>query len=145
MVRKVVSIVVGLVLVSGAVVRANDEAAAFKVIVNPSVTGHAIPREILAQVYLGAVTRWGNGSLIAAVDLSSTSNVRQAFSAQVLGLSLDAVKFQWLRKIASGQRPPVAKASDEDVIAFVAAQPGAVGYVSVATSVPPTVHEVALQ
>lgn len=143
--RKLVRIVVGLVLLVGANVRADEAMGSFKVIVNPSVAGRAIPRQVLTQVFLGTVVRWGNGSLIAAVDLSSTSPLRQAFSEQVLGMSLDAVKYHWLRRIATGQRPPIAKATDEDVIAFVSAQPGAVGYVSSNTPTPPTVREVTLQ
>jgi ABC-type phosphate transport system substrate-binding protein len=145
MLRKLVSSVAGLVLVSGALACAGDATAPFKVIVNPSVAGHAVSRPVLAQVYLGTVARWGNGSSIAVVDLSSTSPVRRAFSEQVLGLSIDAVKYHWLRKIASGQRPPIAKATDEDVIAFVAAQTGGVGYVSATTPLPSTVEEVSVQ
>ena len=143
---KVVRIVVGLVLFAGASVRANEATTgSFKVIENPSVAGKSIPREVLTQVFLGTVVRWGNGSPIAAVDLSSTSPLRQAFSEQVLGMSLDAVKYHWLRRISTGHWPPVAKASDEDVIAFVSAQPGAVGYVSSNTPTPETVREVAFQ
>jgi ABC-type phosphate transport system substrate-binding protein len=143
--RKVVSSVVGFALVFGAFVCAAEPVAPFKVIVNPSVVGHTVSRRVLAQVYLGSVARWGNGSAIAIVDLSSTSPVRQAFSEQVLGMSIDAVKYHWLRKIASGQRPPIAKPADEDVIAFVATQPGGVGYVSSTTPIPPTVQEVSVQ
>lgn len=145
MVRKVVSSVLGLVLVAGVGVCAGEASAAFKVIVNPSVAGRAVPREVLAQVYLGTVARWGNGTSISAVDLSSTSPVRLAFTEQVLGMPIDAVKYHWLRKIANGQRPPMSKSTDDDVIAFVAGQPGGVGYVSANTPVPPTVHEVSVQ
>lgn len=145
MVKKVVSAVAGLVLFASTFVHAGDAPAPFKVIVNPSLSGRVVPRQVLAQVYLGAVARWGNGSAISSVDLSSTSPVRLAFTEQVLGMSIDALKVHWLRKIATGQRPPLSKATDEEVIAFVAGQPGAVGYVSVATEIPPTVHEVSIQ
>ena len=107
--------------------------------------GNALRREILAQVYLGGADRWGDGTPIVAVDLSGVSPVRHAFSSQVLGKSVDAVKHHWLRRISSGQRPPLSKASDDEVIAFVASQPGAVGYVSAAAAVPPTVREVLLK
>lgn len=145
MLRKVAGGVVGLVLAAVVGARAGEASLPFKVIVNPSVAGQAVPRDVLAQIYLGAVARWGNGSSIAAVDLSTTSPVRQAFSARILGMSVDAVKHHWLRKIAAGQRPPLSKSSDEEVIAFVAGQRGGVGYVSVATPVPPTVREVTVQ
>jgi ABC-type phosphate transport system substrate-binding protein len=142
MLRRVVTGVVGLILTAGVASPTDEAPAPFKVILNPSVAGRTVPREVLAQVYLGAVVRWGDGSPIAAVDLSSTSPVRQAFSEQVLGLSLDAVKVHWLRRIAGGQRPPLSKSSDAEVIAFVAGQRGGVGYVSATTPVPPSVHEV---
>lgn len=137
--------VLGLVMGAGVVAGAGEAGAPFKVIVNPSVTGRTVSRTVLAQVYLGAVARWGDGSPIAAVDLSGTSPVRLSFSEQVLGKSLDAVKFQWLRRIANGQRPPLSKASDEEVIAFVSSQRGSVGYVSADASLPSTVREVSVQ
>ena len=145
MTRVFVGGVLGLFVGAGIAAAAGETGAPFKVIVNPSVAGRTVSRAVLAQVYLGAVERWGDGSQIAAVDLSSTSPVRLSFSEQVLGKSLDAVKFQWLRRIANGQRPPLSKANDEDVIAFVASQRGGVGYVSAEAPLPATVHEVNVQ
>lgn len=135
----------GLVLASGLDASAGDAPASFKVIVNPNVVGNKLPRQVLAEIYLGTVDRWRDGSLIAAVDLSSTSTVRQAFSQEALGMPVEAVKYHWMRKVASGKRPPISKPSDEDVIAFVAAERGAVGYVSLDARVPATVREVTLQ
>jgi hypothetical protein len=79
------------------------------------------------------------------VDQSTTSPVRQAFSAAVLGMSPEAVKNYWLRVIVEGKRPPLSKTLDQDVIAFVAGQPGAVGYIAESTPVPPTVRVVSIQ
>jgi ABC-type phosphate transport system substrate-binding protein len=136
---------VGLVLASGLDASAGDATVPFKVIVNPNVVGQTLPRQVLAEIYLGTVDRWGDGSLITAVDLSSTSTVRQAFSQQALGMPVDAVRNHWMRKVANGKRPPISKPSDEEVIAFVAAERGAVGYVSLAAHVPATVREVTLR
>jgi ABC-type phosphate transport system substrate-binding protein len=136
---------VGLVPASGLDASASDAAAPFKVIVNPNVVGQTLPRQVLAEIYLGTVARWGDGSPIAAVDLSSTSPVRQAFSREALGMPVEAVRNHWLRKLASGQRPPITKPSDDEVIAFVASKGGAVGYVSFEASVPATVREVTLR
>jgi ABC-type phosphate transport system substrate-binding protein len=145
MVKKIVSVVAGLVLFASTFGHASDAPAPFKVIVNPSLSGRAVSRQALAQVYLGGAGRWSNGSAISSVDLSSTSPIRQAFAEQVLGMSIDALKVHWLRKIATGERPPLSKATDEEVIAFVAGHAGGVGYVSVATEIPPTVREVSIQ
>ena len=130
-----------------AVVPAHAGDAPFKVIVHPSVTGRVVPRAVLAKVYLGELTHWGNGDAITPVDLSSTSAVRQSFSEQVLGMSIEAVKQHWLRKLTPSTRllPPKSKATDEEVIAFVAGQPGGIGYVSATAALPSTVHQIAVE
>jgi ABC-type phosphate transport system substrate-binding protein len=142
---RVVSACCLLLLLSG--VSAQAANATFKVIVHPSVAGRTIPRDVLAKIYLGTLTRWGNGDAISPVDLSSTSPVRKAFSDQVLGMSVDAVMHQWLRKISSSARslPPKSKATDDEVIAFVASQQGGVGYVSATAVLPATVREVGVE
>ena len=117
-------------------------ASPFKVVVNPGVSGGKIKREVLARIFLGKAERWGDGKPIVPVDLSSTSLVREAFSAEVLGMRVDGVKAYWLRNVGTGSWPPKTRASEQEVLAFVAAEPGAVGYVSEATPVPPTVRVV---
>jgi ABC-type phosphate transport system substrate-binding protein len=134
---------VGLVLVAALASPAQEPS--FKVIVNPKVAGRKITRDALAQIYLGQAQRWGDGSPIVAVDLSSTSTVRQAFSTTILGTSVERVKQHWLRAASAGKRPPLTKGSDADVIAFVAGAAGGVGYVSEAADVPPTVRIVPVQ
>lgn len=134
------------VLALVAPVRADTPPAAFKVIANLRVPGTRIPRDTLARVFLGQVSRWGDGSLIEAIDLSSTSAVRQAFSTAVLGMPVEAVRNHWLHLMLSGgRRPPMTKGSDAEVIAFVAANPGAVGYVSEKAEIPRTVHVLEVQ
>jgi ABC-type phosphate transport system substrate-binding protein len=111
--------------------------------VNAKVSGHALARDLLAQIYLGKVQRWGDGVPIVAVDLSGTSPVRRAFCEEILGMSVEAARFYWLQTVSStGKRPPVTKPSNEEVIAFVASKPGGVGYVSSGTPLPETVREV---
>ena len=122
-----------------------DAADAFKVIVNPKLTGQAVSRETLAQVYLGRVERWSDGKPIAAVDLSTTSPVRAAFSQAVLGMSILAVRQHWTRSISSGRVPPMARSTDEDVIAFVSTRAGGVGYVSADAILPDTVRPLVVQ
>ncbi|PYQ44581.1 MAG: hypothetical protein DMF77_06935 [Acidobacteria bacterium] len=120
-------------------------ADAFKVIVNARMTGRTVSRETLSQVYLGKVERWGDGKPITAVDLSTTSPVRAAFSQTVLGMSVVAVRMHWTRTMVSDHFPPMVRSTDEDVIAFVASRTGSVGYVSADAVLPDTVHTVAVQ
>jgi ABC-type phosphate transport system substrate-binding protein len=134
-----------LVLIALAGPRPAVAADSFKVIVNTRMTGRAVSRETLAQVYLGQVERWGDGKAIAAVDLSTTSPVRAAFSQAVLGMSVLAVRQHWTRTIASGHVPPMARSTDEDVIAFVSGRTGGVGYVSADAVLPDSVRAIAVQ
>jgi ABC-type phosphate transport system substrate-binding protein len=137
---------VGLILLSGALlVPAEETPGAFKVIVNSGVGGTKIPRETLSQIYFGKARAWGDGSRIAAVDLSAVSPVRRTFSDSVLKTPVDAVKQYWMRNMTASNRPPVVKDSDAAVIAFVASSRGAVGYVSETAEIPATVRVVALQ
>jgi ABC-type phosphate transport system substrate-binding protein len=117
----------------------------YKVIVNSRVAGKSIARATLSQIFLGRVERWGDGHEIEAVDLSTTSPTRAAFSQDILGMSVLGVRQYWTRTIASGHMPPLTRPSDEEVIAFVAARGGAVGYVSGEAVLPDTVRVVAVQ
>ena len=61
--------------------------------------------------------------------------MRVAFTGEVLkaeGLDkMSSVENYWQQQIFSGRgSPPPIKASDQEVLAFVAANPGAIGYVS---------------
>ena len=78
------------IVVAGA--RPADAGEAFKVIVNSKVTGQAVSRETLGQVFLGRVERWSDGKPVSPVDLSTTSPVRAAFSQTVLGMSILSVR-----------------------------------------------------
>ena len=134
-----------LVFIALAGPRAAGAADAYKVIVNARMTGRTVSRETLAQVYLGKVERWGDGKPITAVDLSTTSPVRAAFSQSVLGMSVVAVRMYWTRTMVTDHFPPVVRSTDDDVIAFVGTRTGAVGYVSADAVLPDTVQVVNVQ
>jgi ABC-type phosphate transport system substrate-binding protein len=115
-------------------------AGGFKEISSRDVSGTAIPKQVLTDVFLRKVTRWGNGQPIRPVDLSLTSPVRGSFSSEVLGIAPGAVASFWMKRIASGEAvPPPAKRTDGEVIEFVATHTGAVGYVAESTAVPDSV------
>lgn len=102
-----------------------------KVIVNPSVTGEKITRGQLAAVFLRETTKWGNGQPIQAVDQSTQSPTRAAFSNDVLARPVAAVQIHWVRQLSSGGgKPPVVKESDAEVLEYVRSTTGAIGYIS---------------
>ena len=62
----------------------------------------------------------------------------------MLGQGIVEVQVYWQRKIGSGLVPPPVKTSDEEIVAFVASTPGAIGYVSPGMSLPDSVRELAV-
>jgi hypothetical protein len=61
--------------------------------------------------------------------------VRAEFSKSVHGKAVGSVVAFWQQQIFAGRDvPPAEKAGDEAVLAFVRANPGAVGYVSPAAN-----------
>ena len=110
-----------------------------RIIVHPQVKGTQIPRASLAAIFLKQAPRWSDGTPVVPVDQSVKSPVRSVFSNRVLGQALMDVQIYWQRKMSAGLLPPPVKTSDEDVITFVASNPGAIGYVSAATAVPDSV------
>ncbi|HYU33281.1 MAG TPA: phosphate ABC transporter substrate-binding protein [Thermoanaerobaculia bacterium] len=108
----------------------------FVVIVNLSNPLSAVPREELSRIFLKKSTKWEDGSRTEPVDLAESSPVRARFSQSVHGRDTTAIKAFWQKMIFSGRDvPPAELASTAEVIAFVAARRGAVGYVSEGTSV----------
>jgi ABC-type phosphate transport system substrate-binding protein len=108
------------------------------------VKGSQIPRAALSSIFLKQAPRWGDGSAVLPVDQSVRSPVRHSFSNDVLQQGLVEVQVYWQRKMASGLTPPPVKTSDEEIVAFVASTPGAIGYVSSSTPLPDSVREVAI-
>jgi len=114
----------------------------FRVIVHPQVKGSQIPRAALSSIFLKQAPRWGDGSPVQPIDQSVQSSVRKSFSADVLQQGIVAVQVYWQRKMSNGVVPPPVKTSDEEVVAYVASTPGAIGYVSAATPLPDSVKPV---
>jgi hypothetical protein len=108
----------------------------FRVIVHPSMKGGQIPRAALASVFLKDVRRWGDGDAAQPVDQSLRSPIRVAFCREVLRQEVEAVNIYWQRRMSTGLMPPMVKASDEEIISFVASTRGSIGYVSAGTPLP---------
>ena len=107
----------------------------FTLVASPSNPLSSVKRQELAKLFLRKSTRWSDGRAALPVDQSLRSPVRTAFTKAVLaveGMSqTSAVESYWLQQVYSGRgTPPPVKNTDADVIAFVAANDGALGYVS---------------
>jgi ABC-type phosphate transport system substrate-binding protein len=128
------------VLLSGIVCAASaaaPEDSPFVVIVSAANPAHSLKRQELARLFLKKTSRWSHGLEVLPVDQSARSPVRNAFTHGVLAVEgmeqLSAVENFWLQQVYSGRgTPPPVKSTDAAVVAFVEANPGAIGYVSAA-------------
>jgi ABC-type phosphate transport system substrate-binding protein len=104
---------------------------AYKLVVHPSVSADDVSAAHISKIFLKKVDQWPDGTTAAPVDQRPSSPVRAAFSEAVHGKGVGRVDAYWQKQIFSGRRlPPVTKASDAEVLAFVKANRGAIGYVS---------------
>lgn len=111
--------------------------ADYALVVSASNPISSIKRRELARIFMKKVTRWQDGSAIMPVDQSASSPIRTSFTRDVMraeGLGqLSSIVAYWQQEIYSGTgSPPEVKNSDADVLAFVTAKRGGVGYVSAA-------------
>lgn len=139
-----VTLGLGLASVPGAL-QAQEGDAAYKVVVNEKNAVGAMSRDELSRLFLKKSTSWSNGQTVALVDRAETSPVRAQFTADVHKRQVRAVKRYWQQMIFGGRAvPPPEKASDEEVLAFVRANPNAIGYVAATTPVGSGVKTVAV-
>jgi periplasmic binding family protein len=104
----------------------------FVVIVNAANPAAAMSGEELSNFFLKKTSRWPQGGEeVRPVDLPEQSGARESFSRQVHQKSTAAVKAYWQKMIFSGREvPPPEKASSAEVVAYVRAHRGAIGYVA---------------
>ena len=128
----------GLCLLFGAALGAQrpaDAAETFVVIVNAANPVTAVAGGELSSLFLKKATQWSGGLPAMPVDLGPDAAARESFSRQIHHKGTAAVKAYWQQMIFSGRDvPPPEKAAPREVVAFVAANRGAVGYVPAGTA-----------
>lgn len=125
---------VAAVAMTGGASRLAAQERSYVVIVNEGNPVADLTTEELSLLFLKRAVRWATGQAATPVDLPERSTVRASFSQQVHGKSTDEVKAYWRRAIFAGRSvPPMEASSEESVVAFVRANPGAIGYVSAGT------------
>lgn len=119
-----------------------QEADGYKVVVNSANATSSESKNTLSKIFLKKVREWDSKDKITAYDLDDKSEVRKAFSDAVHGKSVSAIKSYWQRMIFSGRDvPPDEISSEADLLKKVAADKGAIGYVSAKTPLPDGVKE----
>lgn len=121
------------------------ETSDFKIVINEANATPPLSRALIAKIFLKKSTRWDSWNSkerIIPVDQTEKSAVRESFSRSVHDKSVAAIKAYWQRMIFSGREaPPSEEGSDAAVLAFVAKNKGAIGYVSKGTALVAGVKE----
>lgn len=138
------TVLVLMAVLAAGLVPSSGADTTYRIIVHPNVKGSQIPRATLSSIFLKQAPRWGDGSPVLPVDQSMRSPIRQSFAAQVLQRPLMELQMFWNRRMATGIAPPPVKQTDEDVVAFVAATPGSIGYVSSTLALPESVRSITI-
>ena len=101
-----------------------EPSAQFYVVVNGDVT--LTPREV-RDLYVGE-KQFSNGLRLLPVDNLGTQG---SFVSRALAMNLRRYETLWIKKsFRDALNPPLVKATDAEVLAFVELTRGAVGYVS---------------
>jgi ABC-type phosphate transport system substrate-binding protein len=113
------------------------------VIVNKANPASSLEASELRPIFQTTKTRWSTGGEASPFNLPADHGLRHEFDRAVLGLDPDRIARYWQdRKIRGGARAPKVLRSAGDMLAAVAATPGAVGYLT-ASDVNGTVKVVA--
>lgn len=108
----------------------------FRLIVHADNPTTAMTAKDLAKMFIKRIPSWSvwkiDGEEVKVIPIDQNDNaVRQAFSHAVHGKSVSAIERYWQKMIFSGRGiNPDKFGSDAEVVAFVRAHPGAIGYVS---------------
>ena len=107
------------------------QAQEFQVVVNAGSDVASISADELSKIFQKKARKLPSGESAKPVDQDKDAGVREAFSNAVLGRSAGQMESWWQQQIFSGKEvPPEKKSSDAEVLEYVRANPGAIGYVS---------------
>src|SRR3990172_4586473 len=101
----------------------------FAVIANAQHRFATVQRIELDRVYRRLMRFWPDGSLVLPVNLPFESPLRQDFSQRILRARAESLATFWNRRYFHGVLPPPVLKSPQAVRAYVAATPGAIGYI----------------
>jgi ABC-type phosphate transport system substrate-binding protein len=126
--------------------QAAEAGSGYQLVVNAANPLAVVARGDVTQIFLKKTLTWPNGQPAVPVDQRSDAPSRQAFSMSVLRKDPNEIASYWNQMIFSGRAlPPPTKGSDDEVLAFVRANPNAIGYIGGATAVGEGVKVVKVQ
>ncbi|MDM7860477.1 phosphate ABC transporter substrate-binding protein [Alteromonas sp. ASW11-36] len=103
------------------------------VIVHPSNSAQIDAKQV-QRIFLGKEKKFSDGAESIPVNQIADSSVRSDFDTTVLGRSSSQVSAYWSKLVFTGKGvPPKEVTNDAEVLALVAKNPSAIGYVDAAS------------
>lgn len=107
--------------------------AAIVVVVNKANTAD-VDEKTVQRIFLGKEKKFGNGNVAVPINLDTSNASRAAFDEEVLGRSSSQVSAYWSKLVFTGKGvPPTEVANDAAVLAAIAADANAIGYIDSAS------------
>ncbi len=108
-----------------------EEAKGYQVVIHTDNLVEEMSAKDVAKLFLRKIKRWNHGESVLPIDLRDDHPTREAFTTGIHNKSVSAIQSYWQRMIFSGRGEPPRKVGNEsEVLAYVRATPGAIGYVS---------------
>ena len=111
--------------------------ATFKMVINTANPTTVMSIKDISKIFYKRTVRWDlwrsgdEKKMVIPIDQGKDAEVRKSFSKYIHGKSATALEFYWQRQIFSGRGiNPDKLSSDNEVLEFVRANAGAIGYVS---------------
>lgn len=99
------------------------------VIVHPSNSA-AVSAKNVQRIFLGKEKKFAGGAAVTPINQAASSAARSEFDTNIVGRSSTQVSAYWSKLVFTGKGvPPKEVANDAAVIAAVAADTSAIGYV----------------
>ena len=131
---RALSWLLGLALILAPAARRAAAEGAYVVIVNAGNPIAALSVSEVSDLFLKKACNWPDGTKAAPVDFLEGSAVNESFAKGIHSKSPSAVKAYWQKMIFAGREvPPPEKVTPEDVVKYVRANPGGIGYVPAGT------------
>ena len=105
------------------------EGQSFVIVVNKANPVKSLTVTELRRIFMKQARMWPHAESVVPVDWDATSEIRQAFSRQVLNRSEREMGEYWVQQsVTQGLAPPSTQKSSRAVLRFVASVPGAISY-----------------
>jgi len=119
-----------LLLIAGMLLPGADALAELVVITSPKSGIDRLSRDEVVNIFLGRFRQLPSGLSALPADLPATQSEKAVFYHLLVNKELAEINSYWARLVFSGRTvPPRQSAGNDDLLKWLAATPGGIGYI----------------